>query len=284
MKAQGVSGFLSLTAGLGLVLGQAVAADNNAWNRAHGGLPAERQPFFSDPVVVTNPPARSTDPASLEGLVTPRLVTNAEAPVPGGVSGTPSSSTPPVRWGLNQKMDSLDAHQKVERGYRLIFRVVEDQEDPKFLSVTATGELDVPELGLVPVVGKSCKELAFELKKKLEQTTYFQATVLLGIDSTPPVNGSGPRIYVGGFVQRPGQLEIPGGEPWTVAQAVIRAGGLAPRGDGKRVRLTRPAKGGMPSQTIVVNVVEVWAKGRTEKDQPVQAGDFIYVPEQVWGL
>ena len=49
----------------------------------------------------------------------------------------------------------------------------------------------------------TCKDLAAEIKRKLEQTTYIQATVIIGIHSIPP-QGGGHRIYVGGLVQRAG--------------------------------------------------------------------------------
>src|ERR1051326_9164643 len=129
----------------------------------------------------------------------------------------------PVITGRN--MDSLDDKQKLAVGDRVSFRVVEDQEDPKPLTVTDAGELDVPELGLVPAAGKTCKQLAFEIKPRLEQTTYYRATVIVGIDLLNKTI-SGRRAYVSGQVQRTGPQEIPAGETWTVAKAIMRAGGF----------------------------------------------------------
>ncbi len=176
-----------------------------------------------------------------------------------------------------QSMETLDDKQKLGVGDRVTFRVLEDQEEPKPLTITDAGELDVPELGLVAAAGKTCKQLAFELKPKLEQVSYYRATVIIGIDLLNKTI-SGRRVYVSGQVQRPGPQEIPAGETWTVAKALMRAGGFTPYGDKKRVRVVRAGAKGQPGKTLTVNVAEVLEKGRTELDLSVEPEDLIYVP------
>jgi len=175
-------------------------------------------------------------------------------------------------------MQALDDKQKLAVGDRLSFRVLEDQEEPKLLTITDSGQLNVPELGLVNAVGKSCKELAFELQVKLEQTTYYKATVILGIDLLNKTS-SGRKVYVAGQVRLAGPQEIPAGETWTVSKAILKAGGFTDFADKKHVRLVRGGgAGGKSGISFYVNVSEVWEKGLTARDLPVEPEDLIYVP------
>ncbi len=209
---------------------------------------------------------------------------------PGEVGGTQLAVSPVERAAgsvnpetnavAGHKVGELDDKQKLAPGDRITFRVVEDQEPPKPLTVTDAGELDVPELGLVSAVGKTCKQLALEIKPKLEATTYYQATVILGIEQLNRTL-SGRRVYVAGEVPRPGPQEIPGGETWTVTKAIMRAGGFTQYAD-KKVRLVRGAGKGAPGKSFIVNVPEVWEKGRTELDLSVEPEDVIYVPTRAW--
>jgi protein involved in polysaccharide export with SLBB domain len=173
-------------------------------------------------------------------------------------------------------MQGLDEKQKLAVGDRVSFRVLEDQEEPKLLTVTDAGQLNVPELGLVNAVGKSCKELALELKDKLEQTTYYKATVIIGIDLFNKTS-SGRKVYVAGQVRQAGPQEIPAGETWTVSRAILKAGGFTDFADKKHVRLVRGGANGKSGQTFYVNISEVWEKGQTARDLPVEPEDLIYV-------
>jgi protein involved in polysaccharide export with SLBB domain len=174
-------------------------------------------------------------------------------------------------------MDSLDDKQKLGVGDTVSFRVVEDQEDSKALTITDAGELDVPELGLVTASGKTCKQLALQIKPKLEQVTYYRATVIIGIQLLNKTT-SGRRVYVAGQVRRAGPQEIPAGETWTVSKAILAAGGFTEYADKKAVRLVRAGAKGEPAKTILLNIADVWEKGRTERDIPVETEDLIYVP------
>lgn len=174
-------------------------------------------------------------------------------------------------------MDTLDDQKTLGVGDTVIFRVLEDQEEPKPLTVTDTGDLDVPELGLVKAAGKTSKELAFEIKSKLEQTTYYRATVQLGIQLLNKTI-SGRRIYIAGQVRTTGPQEIPAGETWTVSRAIMGAGGFTDYADKKKVRVIRAGSKGNHGKTYVVNVAEVLEKGQTQSDLDVEPEDLIFVP------
>jgi len=60
------------------------------------------------------------------------------------------------------------------------YRVVEERKDPIPLMVTDSGEIEVPYIGRVPAAGKTCKELAYEIKPLLEKDYFYKATVIVG--------------------------------------------------------------------------------------------------------
>ena len=208
------------------------------------------------------------------------------APSAANVVGSPQVLIPapvpepqPAAPNAGRNMNLLDDKQELAVGDTVSFRVVEDRKDPDdtaALTVTDAGELDVPELGLVQAKGKTCKQLAFEIKSKLEQVTYYHATVIMGLQLLNKTT-SGRRVFVAGQVRTPGPQEIPAGETWTVSKAILAAGGLTDVADKKNVRLVRSAIKGTPQKTLIVNLVEIWEKGHTELDQPVEAEDLIYV-------
>jgi protein involved in polysaccharide export with SLBB domain len=201
-----------------------------------------------------------------------------ETPPPAVPANPPNEDgTKPTMVYSGGIMDALDGKQKLGVGDTLVFRVLEDQEDAKPLSVTDAGELDVPELGLIRAAGKTCKELAFEIKSRLEQTTYYHATVVLGVQSLNKTI-SGRRVYLAGQVRTTGPQEIPAGETWTVSRAIMGAGGFTDYADKKQVRLVRGGGKGTPGKTITLNISDVWEKGQTEKDISVEPEDLIYVP------
>lgn len=224
-------------------------------------------PFLSiaDPSSTLNPQPGSPSPA--------QPTTSETIPQSTTVDSQQSSAAS----SFSRSMDSLDNKRKLAVGDRITFRVIEDQEDPKALTVTDSGELDVPELGLVPAAGKTCKELAFQIKSNLLQTTYYRARVIIGIDLLNKTV-SGRRVYLAGEVRRPGPQEIPAGQTWTVSKAILSAGGFTEYANKEKVRLVRSASGSSPGKTIILNIADIWEKGHTELDTPVEAEDLIFVP------
>jgi polysaccharide export outer membrane protein len=156
---------------------------------------------------------------------------------------------------------------------------LEDREEAKSLTITDAGQLDVPELGLVVAVGKTCKDLAQEIESKLEQTTYYRATVIIGIELLNKTS-SGRKVYVVGQVLHAGPQEIPAGETWTISKAILRAGGFTDFADQKRVRLVRGGAERQEGKVVSTNVREVWEHGRLDLDLLLQPDDLIYVPER----
>ena len=205
-----------------------------------------------------------------------RAKTNAPAgevaPVSPAVSG---SATNGAATGSTNSMDALDDKHKLAIGDRLSFRIIEDEEDPKPLFVTDSGDLEVPYIGRVPAVERTCKELARSLKTELEKEHYYHATVVIAVDLMAKSRG---KVYLVGPVRAPGPQEIPSDEVLTLSKAILRAGGFTDFADKKNVKVTRKVGG---DQTFTVNVAEILEKGRTKSDLPLEAGDLIYVQERL---
>jgi protein involved in polysaccharide export with SLBB domain len=198
--------------------------------------------------------------------------TNADGSISQGA--TNSSGT-----GVAKSMAALDDKYRLAIGDRLSYRIVEDEEDPKPLSVTDSGDLEFPYIGRFPAVGKTCKDLARELKAELEKEYYYQATVIIAVDFMTRSRG---KVYLVGPVRSPGPQDVPSDEALTLSKAILRAGGFSDYADRKNVKVTRKSTiAGAEDETFTVNVEEILEKSRTDSDLPLQAGDLIYIPERL---
>lgn len=194
----------------------------------------------------------------------------------GGMATDVSNAAAQVAIAMpTNSMDVLDNKYRLKIGDSVNFQVIEDEDDPKPLVVTDSGDLIVPYIGRYPASGKSCKELAEELKVELEKKYYFKATVIVSVNSKTTQG----IIYLVGGVKAPGPLEIPRDDTLTVSKAILRAGGFDDFADEKHVRITRKSQGGT-NEVLTVNVSAVLDDGETSKDMQAQPGDLIYVPEK----
>jgi protein involved in polysaccharide export with SLBB domain len=190
-----------------------------------------------------------------------------------------SPTTNALTAGAINSMEALDVKHKLAIGDVLSFRIVEDEEDPRRLIVTDSGELEVPYIGRFTAVGKTSKQLARELRTELEKDYYHQATVIIAVDVMARSRG---KVYLVGPVRVPGPQEIPGDEVLTLSKAILRAGGFTDLADKKSVRVTRKGSlAGSTNQTVTVNVAEILEKGRTDTDMPLETDDLILIPERL---
>ncbi len=202
-------------------------------------------------------------------LAAPRAGADTNAPAP--PLGAPAN--------LYTSMASLDDTQKLGIGDHVSYRVIEDKEDPKSLVITDSGELEVPYLGRVKAADRTCKQVAREIKAGLEKELYYQATVILAVDQLNKKRGS---VYLVGQVRATGALDIPSDEVFTLSKAILKAGGFSDFADKKHVKLTRKAGPGEGDNKIfIVDVAEIFEKGRTDKDLKLEPGDLIFVPSRL---
>ena len=146
---------------------------------------------------------------------------------PGGTNSATSLST--------NGMDALDDIYRLAIGDRVTFQIKEDDDDPQLLTVMDSGDLQVPYIGPYPVVSKTCRELARDLKAELEKNYYYQATVIITVDSKTKSRGI---VYLVGAVRAPGPQDIPSDEVLTVSKAILRAGGFTDYADQHDVKIT----------------------------------------------
>lgn len=202
-------------------------------------------------------------------------VTSAQDPV---ARGTPPSV-------VTNSTVAVDAEKYViSDGDKLSYRVLEDREDPKKLEVSPSGEIEVPYLGRVMVAGKKLKTAAEEIKALLEKELYSQATVILSVvEIAPeivktPSAGKPKQVFVVGQVKMQGTQEIYPGEKYMLSRAIIKAGGLGPFANGKKVQVIRKEPSGRTIR-ITVDILSVLIHGKMENDLELMPDDMIIVPE-----
>ena len=193
-------------------------------------------------------------------------------------AATPAETNRLVVPDDGKSITNSNVHQKLGPGDRVTYRVIEDQDDPKSLTVTDSGDLEVPYLGLVHAAGKSSAQLAQEVKELLEKQLYYRATVIIAVEVVNKTRVTG-KVYVTGQVRNKGGFDIPAGESLTVSKAILNAGGFSDFSDKKNVRLIRKTAAG--TKTFEINVVEIWEKGKLEKDMVIQPDDLIVVPARL---
>ena len=175
-------------------------------------------------------------------------------------------------------MGALNDVAKLGVGDQVSYRVVEEQKDPVLLRVSDSGELEVPLVGLVTAKGKTCKQLAYELKPLLEKEYFYHATVIIGLEILS--THSRGKVYLTGQVARQGAVDLPPNEELTVSKAVLLVGGLADFADRRKVKLMRKKADGT-TETIVVDLVEIIDKGHVDRDPVLKPDDIINVPQRL---
>ena len=172
-------------------------------------------------------------------------------------------------------MELLDNSYKLAIGDSITFQILEDEDDPKTVPVQDSGDVEIPYIGRFPAAGKTCKQLAKQLKVELEKKYYYRATVVISVNAMI-THGI---VYIVGGVKAPGPLEIPRDDVLTISKAILRAGGFDDFADQKHVRVTRRGDDGT-NEVLTVNVGAVLNNGQTDKDVKAEPGDLIYVPEK----
>ena len=188
--------------------------------------------------------------------------------------------------GQINDMEQLDNTRPLGYGDRVIFRIVEASNEPSVLRVQDSGDLLVPHLGPRRAAGRSCRELAFALKRELEKSYYKVATVIIALEQAAPLRGSGtsplgaPEFFtIFGQVQKQGKYELPADEDVSISQAILRAGGFAQFASTKAVKVVRRTPNG--NKTIVVNLEDIMTNGSLDHDIYIRNNDVIIVKEKI---
>lgn len=187
-------------------------------------------------------------------------------------------------------MESLDDARPLNIGDLVSLRIVEDRDKVLSLYVQDSGDIQAPFIGLVKANGRTCKQVAFFMKKELEKQYFQQATVIVALERVRPSSNNaknGPGfvpddthfITIYGQVSRQGRYELTAEDDLTVSQAVLRAGGFSQFAQTKKVKIIRKTPKG--SVTIIVNLDDIMRLGKLEYDIPIRPEDVIIVTEKV---
>jgi len=203
----------------------------------------------------------------------------AEQPSTNAAPKFATSPTNAAQATVTNSASPLDDSYKLAIGDHLSFRILEDEDEPKPLIVTDSGDLETPYIGRVHAENKTCRQLAAEIKTGLEKEYYYQATVVIAVDVMTKTHG---RVYLVGAVRIPGPVELPSDEVLTLSRAVLRAGSFTDFADRRHVKVTRKdPSNGEDKKTFVVDVAEIFDKGKIESDLVLEPGDLIFVPDRL---
>jgi protein involved in polysaccharide export with SLBB domain len=132
------------------------------------------------------------------------------------------------------------------------------------LQVDRSGRISVPRVGTISVAGVRQSELADVISRRVAQVfKNFQLSVALG-------QLRGVRVYVAGFVARPGSFTV--SSLSTLVNALMRSGGPSAAGSFRDIQLRR-------GKDVVTSfdLYELLLKGDRSADRTMQADDVIHV-------
>jgi polysaccharide export outer membrane protein len=221
----------------------------------------------------------------------------AHAQIPTPIPYVPPNAAPPTATAdavaassANSSASGLangyvpDGAYKLRAGDTVSFQILEDRvwnglDVPKTLVVADSGELDVPYIGRVMAVDKTCKQLGEEIKTSLEKDYYNTATVILSLNTA---NRNLGRVYIWGQVRSQGAIDIQVNENLTAGKAILRAGGFADFANKSKVKVVRGSTvTNGEKQTFDLDMKEILENGKIEKDITLQPNDLIIVPSRL---
>ncbi len=179
---------------------------------------------------------------------------------------------------LTASMGVLDDKRPLVVGDVLSFRIVEDRTSPIALKVGQTGEVEVPYVGRITAAGRTCRQLAYSIKAALDKSYYYDATVILALDSF--IERPRGVVYMRGAIANQTPIDIPPDEPLTLSKAILRAGGFTTYSNKRKVTVLRKKEGSNTAETLVVDMKEVLEEGKLEGDIVLEPDDIVTIPQR----
>jgi polysaccharide export outer membrane protein len=178
----------------------------------------------------------------------------------------------------------------IAAGMQISISVAEDSSLNRTYSVPPGCAMDLAGVGRVRVCGLTTDELTAKIKAVLERDFFQRATVEVNIETvvsperSGPIGVGGPAVvYVLGAVGRPGPMQLPSGDDFTVTKAIIAAGGFTTFASGDKVKVVRYCEDGRKYETII-NVSGIMRNGDFERDVPLRDKDWIIVPQKMFSF
>lgn len=161
---------------------------------------------------------------------------------------------------------------KVETGDVLTITVYEQQDLATKARVDANGNITFPLLGSVQVGGFYISDIEKQITGLLKADYLVNPQVNVFIETYHP-----KKVFIMGFVNRPGEYELTKDRPTTVLEAITMAGGFKDGAAQNGTKIIRMTDG--QEVSIPIRVTDITNKGGKAKDIPVKPGDIIVVPE-----
>ena len=193
------------------------------------------------------------------------------------VDGAEAAGPAAERAEAPTQMSLLDDEWELQIGDRLIYEVLEEREESRLLTVNGNGEVLVPLIGSVEAEGKTAKELAYEIKDRLEEDFFHRATVVISQREEDRNRG---RVTVIGEVNKQGEQLIPADAPLTLSQAILQSGGFTLGADRSKVSVVGEGK---EEARVEVDVGKMLESGDLSDDPVLKAGDVVIVPKDERG-
>ena len=148
-------------------------------------------------------------------------------------------------------------------------KVLEIQELNGDWRVSDDGNISVPLLGNIPVVGLSSTDLENRLEALLTTKFVNRANVSVVIKEF-----SNKPVSILGAVAKPGSLSVSG--RWDLLQAISAAGGLIP-GAGRRIYILRRSDNGL-SDRLEIDADELLVRSSPRWNIPIYSSDVVNIP------
>lgn len=195
------------------------------------------------------------DQATLAGAPTPIAGATAYAP----------ASIP----GFRPWTDAVEYEFRFVIGDELAINLPFYEEETTTTTVAPDGNIYLSLIGPVPAEGRTPGELEADLESRYEKYLRFPTVGVV------PKSYGNRQVFVGGEVNRPGALNMPG--PMGVMEAVIMAGGLKETAGTRKVALIRRGPEGYPMMRIV-DLDEFTSMATAEQNLILQPYDVVFVP------
>lgn len=161
---------------------------------------------------------------------------------------------------------------KIETGDVLTIIVYEQADLTTKARVGPNGEITFPLIGTVEVGGLTVDDAQKKITSLLAADYLVNPQVNIFIESYHP-----KKVFVMGFVNKPGEYELFKDRETSVLEAITMAGGFKEGAAQNGTKVIRIENGS--ETTIPIKITDITNKGEKEKDIPIKPGDIIVVPE-----
>lgn len=137
------------------------------------------------------------------------------------------------------------------------------------VTVQPDGRISFPRIGPLQAAGLTIEQLAEGIREALNRELVDPSVT---VSLKEAARRTSPRASLLGAARSPGVFDLREGA--TVAELLALAGGPAPRADLRRVTITR-----LDGSVVTVDLAQAGRTGRLERNERLQPGDLVVVPE-----